>query len=112
MQKIEKERVELRVPKAILENINQYQNENGISTRTAAILELLRRGLMASEQNNLRIPSKDKNIGNKERLEVRIPIAILEKIDQYQIKHKLPTRTATVLDLLRKGFAVSRQDDL
>jgi len=43
----EKERVEIRMPKTILEKLEQYQyqKENGIPTRTAAILELLRKGL-------------------------------------------------------------------
>ncbi|UJZ87854.1 ribbon-helix-helix domain-containing protein [Heyndrickxia coagulans] len=41
----EKERVEIRMPKTILEKLKQYQKENGIPTRTAAILELLRKGL-------------------------------------------------------------------
>ncbi|RBP59310.1 hypothetical protein DES36_11935 [Alkalibaculum bacchi] len=40
-----KERVEIRMPKVILEKINNYQKENGITTRTAAILELIRKGL-------------------------------------------------------------------
>lgn len=45
MKKDDKERVEIRMPKAILEKIDQYQRENSIVTRTSAILELLRRGL-------------------------------------------------------------------
>ncbi|UZH07682.1 ribbon-helix-helix domain-containing protein [Weizmannia sp. FSL W8-0676] len=39
----EKERVEIRMPKTILEKLEQYQKENGIPTRKAAILELLRK---------------------------------------------------------------------
>ncbi|HDR4569001.1 hypothetical protein J0772_27030 [Bacillus paranthracis] len=33
------------MPKSILEKIDQYKDGNGIATRTAAILELLRKGL-------------------------------------------------------------------
>ncbi|WP_242224563.1 ribbon-helix-helix domain-containing protein [Bacillus cereus group sp. BfR-BA-01380] len=40
-----KERVEIRMPKAILEKVDRYKDENAIPTRTAAILELLRKGL-------------------------------------------------------------------
>lgn len=40
-----KERVEIRMPVPILEKVDAYQEEHGISTRTAAILELLRKGL-------------------------------------------------------------------
>lgn len=41
----DKERVEIRMPKSILEKVDKYQEENGVPTRTAAILELLRKGL-------------------------------------------------------------------
>ncbi|MCE7794913.1 ribbon-helix-helix domain-containing protein [Salipaludibacillus sp. CUR1] len=41
----DKERVEIRMPKAILEKVDKYQEENGIPTRTATILELLRKGM-------------------------------------------------------------------
>ncbi|WP_459771491.1 ribbon-helix-helix domain-containing protein [Alkalibacterium sp. s-m-28] len=40
-----KERVETRMPKIILEKVDAYQKENGLPTRTAAILELIRKGL-------------------------------------------------------------------
>lgn len=40
-----KDRVEIRIPKAIIERLDQYQKDNGIATRTATILELLRKGL-------------------------------------------------------------------
>ena len=39
------ERVEMRVPHSILSKIDKYQLDNGIATRTAAILELIRKGL-------------------------------------------------------------------
>ena len=39
------ERVEMRVPHSILNKIDKYQQDNGIATRTAAILELVRKGL-------------------------------------------------------------------
>lgn len=41
----EKERVEIRMPVTILKEVDKYQKENGIPTRTSAILELLRKGL-------------------------------------------------------------------
>jgi len=43
--KVEKERVEIRMPKTIIEKLDQYQKENGLPTRTATILELIRKGL-------------------------------------------------------------------
>ncbi|EEM07473.1 hypothetical protein bmyco0003_58680 [Bacillus pseudomycoides] len=41
----EKDRVEIRMPKVILDKLDEYQKENGLPTRTAAILELLRKGM-------------------------------------------------------------------
>lgn len=41
----EKERVEIRMPKFILEKIDAYRKKNGLPTRTAAVLELIRKGL-------------------------------------------------------------------
>ena len=43
--KDDKERVEIRMPKTIIEKLDQYQKENGLATRTSTILELLRKGL-------------------------------------------------------------------
>ncbi|WP_301759082.1 hypothetical protein, partial [Bacillus thuringiensis] len=40
-----KERVEMRIPQSILKKVDEYKEENGISTRTATILELIRKGL-------------------------------------------------------------------
>ena len=39
------DRIDLRVPHSILSKIDKYQQDNGIATRTAAILELVRKGL-------------------------------------------------------------------
>ena len=41
----EKKRVEIRISKVILEKVDAYQKENGLPTRTASILELIRKGL-------------------------------------------------------------------
>ncbi len=40
----------------------------------------------------------------RERLEIRIPVGILEKIDKYQEENDIPTRTSAVLELIRKGL--------
>ncbi|GAA0357854.1 hypothetical protein GCM10008932_08260 [Alkalibacterium iburiense] len=41
----DKERVEIRMPKVILEKVDAYRKQNGLTTRTSAILELIRKGL-------------------------------------------------------------------
>ncbi|MED4975289.1 hypothetical protein [Weizmannia sp. CD-2023] len=43
--RVDKDLFEISMTKTILEKLEQYQKENGIPTRTAAILELLRKGL-------------------------------------------------------------------
>jgi hypothetical protein len=35
----------MRLPESIIKKIEQYQEEEGITTRTATILELIRKGL-------------------------------------------------------------------
>lgn len=45
----EKERIEIRMPIVIVEKIDTYQKDNGIPTRTAAILELIRLGLSSKK---------------------------------------------------------------
>ncbi|MGX5609587.1 hypothetical protein ACWKTZ_24760 [Bacillus cereus] len=42
--KIKKARVEIQIPVSILEKVDIYQEENALTTRTAAILELIRKG--------------------------------------------------------------------
>ncbi|MDA1674537.1 MULTISPECIES: hypothetical protein [Bacillus cereus group] len=44
VKKIPKERVEIQMPVSIIEKLDIYQEENGLPTRTAAILELIRKG--------------------------------------------------------------------
>ena len=41
-----KERVKMRIPQSILKKVDEYKEENGLSTRTATILELIRKGLI------------------------------------------------------------------
>lgn len=38
------------------------------------------------------------------RLEMRIPVKLLERIDAYQEKEQLPSRTQAVTELLRKSL--------
>lgn len=43
--------VNMNYPIELLRRIENYQQKEGIATRTAAILELIRKGLELSEQN-------------------------------------------------------------
>lgn len=41
---------------------------------------------------------------HRERLEIRVPIEILEKIDKYKEEQSIVTRTSAILELIRKGL--------
>jgi len=45
MAKIDTQIVHLNMPKKLLQEVEYYQVEEGLSTRTYAILELIKRGL-------------------------------------------------------------------
>lgn len=38
-------RIDMRLPESIIKRIERYQEQEGIATRTATILELIRKGL-------------------------------------------------------------------
>ena len=40
----------------------------------------------------------------KERLEMRVPAKLLERVDAYQTREQIPTRTQAVMDLLRRAL--------
>jgi metal-responsive CopG/Arc/MetJ family transcriptional regulator len=47
MQMAEKDRnrIHMRVPEPLLEQVEEYQEKKGITTKTSAFLELVRKGL-------------------------------------------------------------------
>lgn len=47
---METKRIDIRVPVALLEEIEEYQKDQKISTRTGALLELVRIGLKTQEK--------------------------------------------------------------
>jgi hypothetical protein len=49
--KLKTKRKDIRVPIKIIEEIEQYQIENGIPTWTSALLELVRIGLNTVKEN-------------------------------------------------------------
>ncbi len=50
MKKIPTQRIDIRFPTALLEKVEEYQYEHAISTRTAAMLDLIRKGLEANKK--------------------------------------------------------------
>ncbi len=49
MERPRTQRIDLRFPENLLRQVEEYQQRNGLLTRTAAILELIRRGLEAEK---------------------------------------------------------------
>jgi metal-responsive CopG/Arc/MetJ family transcriptional regulator len=47
MTKIDTQIVHLNIPKNLLKKVEDYQIKNGLTTKTSAILELIRNGLKA-----------------------------------------------------------------
>lgn len=47
-KKIEAQRIDIRIPVVLLREIERYQEQQGIANRTTALLELVRKGLDAS----------------------------------------------------------------
>ncbi|HWO95308.1 hypothetical protein ABEX47_17495 [Paenibacillus ehimensis] len=52
MARIETQRIDIRIPVTLLEEIEKYQEEQSIPNRTTALLELVRAGLMASKKRD------------------------------------------------------------
>jgi metal-responsive CopG/Arc/MetJ family transcriptional regulator len=46
---MEKQNVALRFPKELLDEVDEYQKQNNITTRSSAIYELIRKGLKQSD---------------------------------------------------------------
>jgi metal-responsive CopG/Arc/MetJ family transcriptional regulator len=42
-----------------------------------------------------------------ERLQVAIPLDELKAIDDFRFRHRMPSRTAAVRELIRRGLAAS-----
>lgn len=49
-KKVASIRKDIRVPEQLVEQVEKYQLEQGITTWTAALLELVRRGLQEAEK--------------------------------------------------------------
>lgn len=43
-------RIHMRVPEPLLKQVEEYQKKKGITTRTSAFLELVRKGLEAENE--------------------------------------------------------------
>ena len=44
----------------------------------------------------------------KQRFELRLPVALVNRVDIYQEKNAIPTRTAAMLELLRRALDEAR----
>ena len=92
-------RVDIRMPNMLLKEIENYQMNKGISTRTAAILELVRIGLDKREDLEVYIER-----GDSQRIDIRVPDIILDKVQDYQNKNGIRTRAAAMKRLMLLGL--------
>ena len=58
------------------------------------------------ENSILQMTSKPQRI---ERLQVAIPLDELKAIDDFRFRHRMPSRTAAVRELIRRGLATSEE---
>ena len=87
------------MPNMLLKEIENYQMNKGISTRTAAILELVRIGLDKREDLEVYIER-----GDSQRIDIRVPDIILDKVQDYQNKNGIRTRAAAMKRLMLLGL--------
>lgn len=92
-------RVDIRMPNNLLKGIENYQMTNGISTRTAAIIELIRMGLDKKEGLEVYMER-----GDSQRIDIRVPDMILGKVQEYQYNNDISTRAAAMKRLILLGL--------
>lgn len=92
-------RVDIRIPNNLLKEVERYQMNNGISTRTAALLELVRMGLEKEDELELYVER-----GDSQRIDIRIPDVIIDKIQEYQDKNNIRTRAGAMKRLILLGL--------
>lgn len=49
---MKKIRVDMRIPESLLKRVSEYQEKHGITTRTSAFLELVRKALEADQKSD------------------------------------------------------------
>ena len=91
-------RIDIRMPNYLLKEIESYQLEQGITNRTAAILELARIGLNSNEEKY------DLYRDSTQRIDIRVPEILLNKIEQYQIDKDFKTRSKALKQLIIIGL--------
>lgn len=94
------ERLDIRMPISLLEEIEEYQTRENITTRTAAMLELIRIGL--------RLGSDDRIVvgGQTQRVDIRVPLQLIARIEEYQRKQQIKTRAAAMKELTKIGLSI------
>jgi metal-responsive CopG/Arc/MetJ family transcriptional regulator len=41
---------------------------------------------------------------DKKRTDMWLPVKLIEKVDEYKEEHGIPSRTAAIIELIRKGL--------
>lgn len=95
------EKKDIRVPITLLDKIEKYQEREAITNRSSALLELARIGLKNPEINIEPIPR-----GHSQRIDIRIPSSLLERIGDYQKNQDIKTLTGAMKNCVQKGLMV------
>lgn len=91
-------RVDIRMPNYLLKEIENYQNEQGITNRTAAILELARIGLESNDEKY------ELYRDSTQRIDIRVPEILITKIEHYQVEKIIKTRSKALKQLIIIGL--------
>jgi metal-responsive CopG/Arc/MetJ family transcriptional regulator len=54
MARVETQRIDIRIPTSLLDEIEKYQEDQSIPNRTSALLELVRMGLKQKKKQTIR----------------------------------------------------------
>lgn len=102
------ERVPMRFYADLLNKIDTYQVENFIPYRNGAILELVRLGLHHQDDPSSQQIEKEaygiKKNSSHLHLNISYPLPLLEKIDVYQEKNSISTRSGAITELIKIGL--------
>ncbi|MCM3005693.1 hypothetical protein [Priestia koreensis] len=93
------EKIDIRFPKVLIKDIEDYQKVEDISNRSTAIFELIRKGLKTTGNINIKIPK-----GDSQRIDIRVPVSLLNKIEGYQEDNEIKTRSKALKQLVMVGL--------
>lgn len=93
------ERIDIRMPKTLLRQIEKYQSVENISNRSTAMFELIRIGLHSDKDVDIEVMR-----GDSQRIDIRVPVGLLKRIEEYQDSQQIKTRAKAMKELVIVGL--------